>query len=133
MNKRYTLYAIMTCLTFIAVVLVVALIIDMGLHLNWQLVLSMALFCVACIPIWLVLGDVLSQLYESTAKRRNRRKLIIVPYTEPTKTEISEPLTQHRIADDTKIYKSQSGDVELRRVISALEADTQIYSLRKTK
>lgn len=130
MSKKYTVYATMTCLMLLALILLIVLIADMILQLDGQLVVGTLLCCVACLPMWLILGKALSQYYESDAKRRNRRKLIIVPYTEPTKTEMSEPLTQHRIADDTKIYKSQSGDVELRRVISALEADTQIYSIR---
>lgn len=137
MNKRYNFYAAMTCLMFIGIVMIAVLIIDLILHLNWQLVLGMFLFCAACLPLWLICGDVLSQYYEAEAKRRNRRKLIVIPYTVPTKSEkpisFSKPVV---VPDaDIKVYKHKDGNVELRKVITDSEnnADTQIYSIRKTK
>lgn len=137
MNKRYNFYAAMTCLMFIGIVMIAVLIIDLILHLNWQLVLGMFLFCAACLPLWLICGDVLSQYYEAEAKRRSRRKLIVIPYTVPTKSEkpisFSKPVV---VPDaDIKVYKHKDGNVELRKVITDSEnnADTQIYSIRKTK
>lgn len=137
MNKKYNFYAVMTCLMFIGIVMIAVLIIDLILHLNWQLVLGMFLFCIACLPLWLIFGDVLSQYYEAEAKRRNRRKLIVIPYTVPTKSEkpisFSKPVV---VPDaDIKVYKHRDGKVELRKVItdSENEAGTQIYSIKKTK
>lgn len=135
MNKKYKFYAVMTCLMFIAVLLVVVMILDIIMHLGWQLVLSMTLFCAACIPLWLILGDVLTQYYEAEAKRRNRRKLIVIPYTVPTKSEAPIQFKRTDPDSDIKVYKNKSGNIELRRIITAsdLEADTQIYSIKKTK
>lgn len=137
MNRKYKMYATITCLLFISVVMSIVLIIDLILQLNWQLVLGMFLFCAACLPLWLICGDVLSQYYEAEAKRRSRRKLIVIPYTVPTKSEkpiqFSKPVV---VPDaDIKVYKHRDGNVELRKVITDSEnnADTQIYSIRKTK
>lgn len=137
MNKKCKVYAAVTCLMFIVVLMVAVLILDILLKLNWQLVFAMLLFCAACLPLWLIFGDILAQYYESEAKRRNRRKLIIVPYTVPTKSEkpiqFSKPLV---VPDaDIKVYRDKIGAVELRNIISVSnsEADTQIYSIRKTK
>lgn len=137
MNKKCKVYAAVTCLMFIVVLMVAVLILDILLKLNWQLVFAMLLFCAACLPLWLIFGDILAQYYESEAKRRNRRKLIIVPYTVPTKSEkpiqFSKPLV---VPDaDIKVYRDKVGAVELRNIISVSnsEADTQIYSIRKTK
>ena len=135
MNKKYTHYAILTCVLFILIALTVALIIDMSMHLQWQLMFAMLLLCVACIPLWLILGDVLSQYYESEAKRRSRRKLLVVPYTHPTKQEL--PIVSAKpsadIDTDIKVYTNTREDIELRRIITdvASEADTQIYSIKK--
>lgn len=137
MNRKYRMYAAITCLLFISVVMAIGLIIDLMLQLNWQLVLGMFLFCAGSLPLWLIVGDVLSNYYESTARRRNRRKLIVIPYTVPTKSEkpisFSKPVV---VPDaDIKVYKHKDGNVELRKVITdnGNEADTQIYSIRKTK
>lgn len=137
MNKKCKVYAAVTCLMFIVVLMVAVLILDILLKLNWQLVFAMLLFCATCLPLWLIFGDILAQYYESEAKRRNRRKLIIVPYTVPTKSEkpiqFSKPLV---VPDaDIKVYRDKIGAVELRNIISVSnsEADTQIYSIRKTK
>lgn len=127
----------MTCLMFIGIVMIAVLIIDLILHLNWQLVVAMLLFCAACLPLWLICGDILSQYYESEAKRRNRRKLIVIPYTVPTKSEkpiqFSKPIVMPDA--DIKVYKHKDGNVELRKVITdnGNESDTQIYSIKKTK
>ena len=137
MNRKYKIYAAITCLLFISVVMSVVLVIDLILQLNWQLVLSMLLFCAGSLPLWLILGDVLSNYYESSARRRNRRKLIVIPYTVPTKSEkpisFSKPVVMPDA--DIKVYKHWDGNVELRKVITdnGNEADTQIYSIRKTK
>lgn len=137
MNRKYKMYAVLTCLLFISVVMSIVLIIDLVLQLNWQLVLGMLLFCAGSLPLWLIAGDVLSKYYESSARRRNRRKLIVIPYTVPTKSEkpisFSKPIV---VPDaDIKVYRNKSGAVELRNIISVSnsEADTQIYSIRKTK
>ena len=137
MNKKCKVYAAVTCLMFIVVVMVAVLILDILLKLNWQLVFAMLLFCAACLPLWLICGDILAQYYESEAKRRNRRKLIIVPYTVPTKSEKPIQFSKPSVVPDAdiKVYRNNLGSVELRNVISVSnsEADTQIYSIRKTK
>lgn len=134
MNKKCKVYAAVTCLTFIVVVMVAVLILDILLKLNWQLVFAMLLFCAACLPLWLICGDILAQYYESEAKRRNRRKLIIVPYTVPTKSEKLIQFSKPSVVPDAdiKVYRNNSGSVELRNVISVSnsEADTQIYSIK---
>ena len=137
MNKKYNFYAAITCLMFIGIVMIAVLIVDLILQLNWQLVLGMFLFCAACLPLWLICGNVLSNYYESEAKRRNRRKLIVIPYTVPTKSEKPISFSKPVVVPDTdiKVYRNKSGAVELRNIISVgnSEADTQIYSIRKTK
>lgn len=137
MNKKYNFYAAMTCLMFFGIVMIAVLIIDLILHLNWQLVLGMFLFCVGSLPLWLIIGDVLSNYYESKVKRRNRRKLIVIPYTVPTKSEKPIHFSKLSVVPDAdlKVYKHKNGNVELRKIIidSGNEADTQIYSIRKTK
>ena len=137
MNRKYKMYAAITCLLFISVVMSVVLIIDLILQLNWQLVLGMLLFCAGSLPLWLILGDVLSNYYESSARRRNRRKLIVIPYTVPTKSEKPISFSKPVVVPDTdiKVYKTKTGNVELRKVITdnGNEADTQIYSIKKTK
>lgn len=137
MNKKCKVYAAVTCLMFIVVIMVAVLILDILLKLNWQLVLAMLLFCAACLPLWLIFGDVLAQYYESEVKRRNRRKLIVVPYTVPTKSEKLIQFSKPSVVpdDDIKVYEHRDGNVELRKIItdSGNEADTQIYSIRKTK
>ena len=137
MNKKFKVYAAVTCLMFIVVLMVAVLILDILLKLNWQLVFAMLLFCAACLPLWLIFGDILAQYYEAEAKRRNRRKLIIVPYTVPTKSEKPIQFNKPSVVPeaDIKVYRDKVGAVELRNVISVSnsEADTQIYSIRKTK
>lgn len=137
MNRKYNFYAAMTCLMFVGIVMIAVLIIDLILHLNWQLVLGMFLFCAGSLPLWLIIGDVLSNYYESEAKRRNRRKLIVIPYTVPTKSEKPIHFNKPVVVPDAdiKVYRNKSGAVELRNIISVgnSEADTQIYSIRKTK
>lgn len=137
MNKKYNFYAAMTCLMFFGIVMIAVLIIDLILHLNWQLVLGMFLFCVGSLPLWLIIGDVLSNYYESKVKRRNRRKLIVIPYTVPTKSEKPIHFSKLSVVPDAdlKVYKHKNGNVELRKIIidSGNEADTQIYSIKKTK
>ena len=124
----------MTCLMFVVVLMVTVLILDIILKLNWQLVFAMFLFCAACLPLWLIVGDILAQYYESEVKRRNRRKLIIVPYTTPTKSEKPIQFSKPSVIPDTdiKVYRNKSGSVELRNIISVSnsEADTQIYSIK---
>ena len=133
MNKKCKVYAAMTCLMFVVVLMVTVLILDIILKLNWQLVFAMFLFCAACLPLWLIVGDILAQYYESEVKRRNRRKLIIVPYTTPTKSEKPIQFSKPSVIPDTdiKVYRNKSGSVELRNIISVSnsEADTQIYSI----
>lgn len=137
MNRKYKMYATITCLLFISVVMSIVLIIDLILQLNWQLVLGMLLFCAGSLPLWLILGDVLSNYYESTARRRSRRKLIVIPYTVPTKSEKPIQFSKPSVVSDAdiKVYNHRDGNVELRKVITDSEtnADTQIYSIRKTK
>ena len=137
MNKKCKVYAAVTCLMFVVVLMVAVLILDILLKLNWQLVFAMLLFCAACLPLWLIFGDVLAQYYESEAKRRNRRKLIVVPYTVPTKSEKPIQFSKPSVAPDAdiKVYRNKSGSVELRNILvnSDAEADTQIYSIRETK
>ena len=137
MNKKYNFYAAITCLMFIGIVMIAVLIIDLILQLTWQLVLGMFLFCAACLPLWFIFGNVLSNYYESEAKRRNRRKLIVIPYTVPTKSEKLIQFSKPSVVPDAdlKVYKHKDGNVELRKIItdSGNEADTQIYSIRKTK
>lgn len=134
MNKKCKVYAAMTCLMFVVVLMVTVLILDIILKLNWQLVFAMFLFCAACLPLWLIVGDILAQYYESEVKRRNRRKLIIVPYTTPTKSEKPIQFSKPSVIPDTgiKVYRNKSGSVELRNIISVSnsEADTQIYSIK---
>lgn len=134
MNKKCKVYAAMTCLMFVVVLMVAVLILDIILKLNWQLVFAMLLFCAACLPLWLIVGDILAQYYESEVKRRNRRKLIIVPYTVPTKSEKPIQFSRPSAVPDTdiKVYRNKSGSVELRNIISvsSSEADTQIYSIK---
>lgn len=132
MNKKCKVYAAVTCLMFIIVVMVAVLILDILLKLNWQLVFAMLLFCAACPPLWFIFGDILAQYYESEAKRRNRRKLIIVPYTIPTKSEKPIQFTKREPDTDIKVYKNSGGSIELRNIITVTdsEADTQIYSIK---
>ena len=82
----------------------------------------------------LAVSDILAQYYESEVKRRNRRKLIIVPYTTPTKSEKPIQFSKPSVIPDTgiKVYRNKSGSVELRNIISVSnsEADTQIYSIK---
>ena len=134
MNKKCKVYAAMTCLMFVVVLMIAVLILDIILKLNWQLIFAMFLFCAACLPLWLIVGDILAQYYESEVKRRNRRKLIIVPYTIPTKSEKPIQFSKPSVVPDTdiKVYRNKSGSVELRNIISVSnsEADTQIYSIK---
>ena len=134
MNKKCKVYAAMTCLRFVVVLMIAVLILDIILKLNWQLIFAMFLFCAACLPLWLIVGDILAQYYESEVKRRNRRKLIIVPYTIPTKSEKPIQFSKPSVVPDTdiKVYRNKSGSVELRNIISVSnsEADTQIYSIK---
>ena len=134
MNKKCKVYAAITCLMFVVVLMIAALILDIILKLNWQLIFAMFLFCAACLPLWLIVGDILAQYYESEVKRRNRRKLIIVPYTIPTKSEKPIQFSKPSVVPDTdiKVYRNKSGSVELRNIISVSnsEADTQIYSIK---
>ena len=131
MNKKYSFYAAMTCFTFIVFVMFIVFIIDMLMDMNWKLVLGMSLCFAGCLPLWLIMIDLVAQYYESVDKRNKRRRLVIVPYSAPTKS--ASPIVFPE-KDDIKVYSKQN-DVELRQLITTIdsEADTQIYSIKKTK
>lgn len=134
MNKKYTFYAALTCVTFIVFVLFISYVIDIIMESGTRLLVMMTLACAGCLPIWIILTDIIAQYFESYDRMHRRRRLIKVPYTIPTKSIM--PLLKAPVsrADlDVKVYKQNQIVLEQDKTIisSDSEADTQIYSIKK--
>lgn len=134
MNKKYRLYAALVCATFVILVLFISYVIDIIMESGTRLLVMMTLSCVGCVPLWIILTDIIAQYFESYDRMHRRRRLIKVPYTIPTKSVvplIKAPVRREDI--DVKVYKQNQIILEQDKTIisSDFEADTQIYSIKK--
>lgn len=134
MDKKYRLYATLVCATFVILVLFISYVIDIIMESGTRLLVMMTLSCVGCVPLWIILTDIIAQYFESYDRMHRRRRLIKVPYTIPTKSVVpilKAPVRREDI--DVKVYRQNQIILEQDKTIisSDSEADTQIYSIKK--
>ena len=134
MDKKYRLYAALVCATFVILVLFISYVIDIIMESGTRLLVMMTLSCVGCVPLWIILTDIIAQYFESYDRMHRRRRLLKVPYTIPTKSVVpilKAPVRREDI--DVKVYRQDQIVLEQDKTIisSDSEADTQIYSIKK--